>query len=160
FKMVFKDGIFHGDLHAGNLFILEDHKIGLVDFGVVGRLSRKTLDSIANMLVAVATEDYELLTYEYMELAPYSNQTNFDQFTREVRDLLAPYYGMTFKNMNFGKLLMESTSIAARHRIIMPSELMLFFKALVTIEGMGRTIIKDFDLLSYALEFAHDIVQL
>lgn len=160
FKMVFKDGIFHGDLHAGNIFLLENNQIALIDFGVVGRLSRKTRDSIANMLVAVATEDYDMLTYEYLELAPYNNRINMDQFTREMRDLLAPYYGMTFKDMNFGALLLESTSIAAKHQIIMPSELMLFFKALVTIEGMGRTIIRDFDMLSFALEFAQDIVKL
>jgi ubiquinone biosynthesis protein len=160
FQMVFKDGIFHGDLHAGNIFILEENKIGLIDFGVVGRLSRKTRDAIANMLVAMATEDYEALTYEYLELAPYNNRINMDQFTREIRDLLAPYYGMTFKDMNFGKLLLDSTGIAAKHQIIMPSELMLFFKALVTIEGMGRTIIADFDMLSFALEFAQEIVKL
>ncbi|MDZ4676903.1 MAG: lipopolysaccharide core heptose(II) kinase RfaY [Oligoflexia bacterium] len=159
FKMVFRDGIFHGDLHAGNLFILPDNKIGLVDFGVVGRVSQKTKDSVANMLIALATENYELLTYEYIDLAPYNHEVNFDQFTREVRDLIAPYHGMTFKNVNFGKLLMDSTSIAAKHNIVMPSELMLFFKAIVTVEGMGRTIIKDFDLLSYAMEFAQEIIK-
>jgi ubiquinone biosynthesis protein len=159
FKMVFRDGIFHGDLHAGNLFILPDNRIGLVDFGVVGRVSQRTKDAVANMLVALATEDYEMLTYEYIDLAPYNHQVNFDQFSREVRDLIAPYHGMTFKDVNFGKLLMDSTSIAAKHGIIMPSELMLFFKAIVTVEGMGRTIIKDFDLLSYAMEFAQEIVK-
>ena len=68
FQMVFRDGIFHGDLHAGNLFILPDDRIGLVDFGVVGRVSQRTRDAIANMLVALATEDYESLTYQYIEL--------------------------------------------------------------------------------------------
>jgi ubiquinone biosynthesis protein len=159
FKMAFRDGIFHGDLHAGNLFILPDNKIGLVDFGVVGRVSQRTRDAIANMLVALATEDYEALTYEYIDLAPYNSHINVDKFTRETRDLLAPYYGMTFKNINAGKLLMDSTAIAARYNIIMPSELMLFFKALVTIEGMGRTIVRDFDMLPFALEFAQVIVQ-
>jgi ubiquinone biosynthesis protein len=159
FKMVFKDGIFHGDLHAGNLFILEDNRIGLVDFGVVGRVSQKTRDAIANMLVAMATEDYEALTYEYVDLAPYNSKINVDQYALELRDLIAPYYGMTFKNFNSGKLLMDSTALAAQHNIIMPTELMLFFKALVTIEGMGRTIVEDFDLLHYGLEFAHEIVR-
>ena len=159
FKMVFKDGIFHGDLHSGNLFLLSDNRIGLVDFGVVGRISQKTKDAIASMLVAMATEDYEMLAYEYLDLAPYSSHIDIDHFTRDIRDLLAPYYGMTFKDINAGKLLMDSTAIAARHQIIMPSELMLFLKAIVTIEGMGRTIIEDFDLLNYALEFANDIVK-
>ncbi|MCC6276746.1 MAG: AarF/ABC1/UbiB kinase family protein [Oligoflexia bacterium] len=159
FKMVFRDGIFHGDLHAGNLFILPDNRIGVVDFGVVGRVSQKTKDSIANMLLALATEDYEMLTYEYLDLAPYNSKVNQDQLTREIRDLIAPYFGMRFKQVNFGKLLLDSTAIAARYGIVMPSELMLFFKGIVTIEGLGRTIIKDFDVLSFAMEFAEEIVK-
>src|ERR1035438_1328207 len=54
---------------------------------------------------------------------------------------------------------MDSTAIAAKNQIIMPSELMLFLKAVVTVEGMGRTIVKDFDILSYSLEFADEIVK-
>jgi ubiquinone biosynthesis protein len=60
-KMVFTDGLFHGDLHAGNMFVLPNNRIGLVDFGVVGRLNRKTQSAIANMLVALAGEDYDRL---------------------------------------------------------------------------------------------------
>ncbi|MBK9294309.1 MAG: AarF/ABC1/UbiB kinase family protein [Oligoflexia bacterium] len=158
FEMVFTHGLFHGDLHAGNLFVMSENRIGLVDFGVVGRLSPKTKDSVANMLLAIGTEDYEALTYEYVELAPYNGNINIDQFSKEIRDLFGPYYGMTFKNVNLGKLLMESTSIAAKHQIIMPSELMLFFKAVVTVEGMGRLVLKDFDILSHMLEFSQAIV--
>lgn len=159
FKMVFRDGIFHGDLHAGNIFILPDQRIGLVDFGVVGRVTQRTRDAIANMLLGLATEDYELLSHEYLDMAPYNGHIDFDQFNREVRDLLAPYYGITFKDINLGKLLLDSTAIASKHNIIMPSELMLYFKALVTIEGLGRTIIQDFDIMAYAMEFAQEIVK-
>jgi len=159
FKMVFKHGIFHGDLHAGNLFILPSGQIGLVDFGVVGRLSRTARDAVASMLYALATEDYENLAQEYVDLAPYTPGLDFDQFSRELRDLLAPFHGMTFKNVNFGKLLMDSTRVSANHGVIMPSELMLLFKAIVTVEGMGRTILEDFDILQYANEFAAEIVR-
>lgn len=157
FTMVFKHGLFHGDLHAGNLFILPENKIGLVDFGVVGRLSPKTKNSITAMLVALAIEDYESLAYQYLELAPYNGGISLDQFTKDIRDLFSPYYGMTFKNVNLGKLLLDSTAIAARHSIIMPSELMLFFKAIVTVEGMGRLILEDFDILPHMIAFSEDV---
>ena len=91
-KMVFTDGLFHGDLHAGNMFVLPNNRIGLIDFGVVGRLNRKTQSSIANMLVALAGEDYDRLAYEYMDLAPYAPQVDPDLFARDLRDLIAPYY--------------------------------------------------------------------
>lgn len=159
FKQVFKDGLFHGDLHAGNLFILPGNKIGLVDFGIVGRLNRRTQDAIANMFVSLYFEDYERLAYEYVELAPYSSEVNVDQFAKDLKDLLAPYFGLTMKNVDLGKLLMDSTGIAGKHRLVLPSELMLFFKSVVTVEGMARMITRDFNLLDHALEFAEEIVR-
>lgn len=159
FKQVFKDGIFHGDLHAGNLFIMPNSQIGLIDFGIVGRLNRRTQDAIANMFVSLYYEDYERMAYEYVELAPYSSEVNVDQFAKDLKDLLAPYFGLSMKNVDFGKLLMDSTAIAGKHRLILPSELMLFFKSIVTVEGMARMIVQDFNLLDYALEFANEIVK-
>jgi ubiquinone biosynthesis protein len=159
FKQVFKDGLFHGDLHAGNLFIMPGSKIGMIDFGIVGRLNRRTQDAIANMFVSLYYEDYERMAYEYVELAPYSNDVNVDQFAKDLKDLLAPFFGLSMKNVDFGKLLMDSTAIAGKHRLVLPSELMLFFKSIVTVEGMARMIVADFNLLDYALEFATDIVK-
>ncbi len=159
FKQVFKDGLFHGDLHAGNLFILPQSKIGLIDFGIVGRLNRKTQDAIANMFVALYYEDYERVAYEYVEMAPYSSEVNVDRFAKDLKDLLAPHFGLSLKNIDFGKLLMDSTAVAARNRLILPSELMLFFKSIVTVEGMARMIVEDFNLLDYAMEFADEIVK-
>lgn len=159
FKMVFADKFFHGDLHAGNLFILPNNKLGLVDFGVVGRLSDKVRDAIADMFVSLASQDYERLAYQYIELAPYNEKTDIDQFARDLRDLIAPYFGLSFKNVNTGRVLMESTSIAARNGVAVPRDLMLFFKSVVTIEGMGRVIVKDFDILSQILEISDEIVK-
>ena len=159
FKMVFQDGFFHGDLHAGNFFVLEDNVVGLIDFGVVGRLNRKTQDAIASMLVALAMEDYDRVAYEYVDLAPYVEGLDVDGFAKDLRDLVAPYYGLTMKNINVGKILMDSAGIAAKHRLRVPSELMLYFKSMISIESLGREMIQDFDFLKYALEFAGELVK-
>ncbi len=159
FKMVFTDRFFHGDLHAGNLFILPNNQIGFVDFGVVGRLSVKTRDSIANMFVSLAEEDYEGLAQEFVTLSKSDEYTNVDQFAQELRDIIAPYFGLTFKNVNTGKLLMDAAALAAKHRVQVPTELMLYFKSIVTVEGMGREIVKDFDVLSQTLEIASEILK-
>jgi ubiquinone biosynthesis protein len=159
FKMVFRDGLFHGDLHAGNLFIMPQNRIGLVDFGIVGRLNKSTQVAIANMFVSLYSEDYEKLAFEYVDLAPYDDAIDVDAFARDLRDLLAPYFGLSLRNVDFGRLLMDSTALAARHRLQLPSELMLFFKSIVTVEAMGRMVVQDFDLLAYGLEFASEIVR-
>ena len=158
-KMVFTDGLFHGDLHAGNMFVLPNNKVGLIDFGVIGRLNKKTQASIANMLVALATEDYDRLAYEYVDLAPFAEGVDVDLFARDLRDLIAPYYGLTLKHVNVGKLLLESASLAASYRLKLPGELIMFFKSIITIEGMGRVIVKDFNFLAYSLEFAAELVE-
>lgn len=158
-EMVFHYGFFHGDLHAGNFFILPENKIGLIDFGVVGRLNRKTQTAIANMLLALATEDYDRLAEEYINLAPFNEKIDQDQFARELRDVIAPYYGLTLKSVNLGRVLMNSSSVATRNHISLPTELMMFFKSIVTIEGLSRRIIKDFDFLQYALEFAMQLAK-
>ena len=159
FRSVFQHGFFHGDLHAGNLIIMHDSKLGLIDFGVVGRLTKKTQDSVASMFIALASEDYEQLAYEYMEVAPFNEFVDINQFARDLREMIAPHYGLSFKDVDVGRLLMSSASIAARYKLRLPSELILLFKALVSIEGMGRLIIEDFDVLTYSMEFAQEIVK-
>lgn len=158
-KMVFDDGLFHGDLHPGNFFVMPENRIGLIDFGVVGRLNPRTKAAIANMMLALAKEDYERMAYEYVDLAPFSEQVNVDLFARELRELIAPYYGLTLKNVNMGKLLMSSAASAARNKIILPTELMLFFKSIVSMESIGRRIIPDFDLLEYTLELVTEMAK-
>ena len=158
-KMVFVDGLFHGDLHAGNFFILPDNKIGLIDFGVVGRLNNKTQNAIANMLIALSQEDYERLAYEYVDLAPFSEHVDIDVFAKELRSLIAPYYGLSLKSVNFGKILLNSSSVATKHKLQLPTDLMLYFKSIVAIEGLARKISIQFDFLSYSLEFAKELVK-
>ena len=158
-KMVFIDGLFHGDLHAGNFFILPNNQVGLVDFGVVGRLNKRTQLAITNMLIALSKEDYDRFAYEFIDLAPYSERVDIDRFAKDLQDLIAPFYGLTLKNVNLGKVLLSSASIAGHHGLVVPSELMLYFKSIVHIESLGRKIDPSFDFLSYALEFAGELIQ-
>lgn len=158
-KMVFIDGFFHGDLHAGNFFIMPDDKIGLIDFGVVGRLNSKTQSAIVNMLLALSKEDYTRLAYEYVDLAPFSEDVNVDLFAKDLQSLIAPYYGLTLKNLNAGKILMASSGVAASQGLVVPTELMLFFKSIISIEGLGAKISKDFDFLAFTLSQVGEVAQ-
>jgi ubiquinone biosynthesis protein len=158
-KMVFMDGFFHGDLHAGNFFVFPNNRIGLIDFGVVGRLNSKTQSAIVNMLLALSKEDYTRLAYEYVDLAPFSDRVNVDLFARQLQDLISPYYGLTMKHMNIGKILMSSSGIAAQNGLTVPTELMLYFKSIVAIEGLGQKISADFDFLNFTLNMVSEVAQ-
>lgn len=156
-KMVFIDGFFHGDLHPGNFFILSDNKIGLIDFGVVGRLNNRTQMAIVQMLVALSKEDYTRLAYEYVDMAPFSDKVNVDVFANELQSVIAPYYGLSLNNVNIGKILLSSSGVAAKHGLSVPSELLMFFKSLISIEALGQKISKDFDFLAFTLTQVNEI---
>lgn len=159
FKSVMVDGLFHGDLHGGNLFILPGDKLGIVDFGIVGRLSQKSRDQLAVMVMSLMTEDYENLCYEYAELGSAGPSIDFDGFQREVRNVLSPYLGLSLSDMNVGKVLIEATKIATKFQIQVPGDWMLVFKAILTIEGMGRTLDPEFDLLLMGQDLVKDLVR-
>lgn len=159
FKSVMMDGLFHGDLHGGNLFILPGNRLGIIDFGIVGRLSKKSRDQLASMVMALLTEDYEMLCYQYAELGAAPPSIDFDGFQREVRNSLAPYLGLSLADLNAGRILIEATKIATHYQIQVPGDWMLVFKAILTIEGMGRTLDPTFDLLSMGQDLIKDIVK-
>ena len=159
FKSILIDGLFHGDLHGGNLFVLPGDRLGIIDFGIVGRLSDRSRDMLANMVMSLLTEDYENLCYQYAELGASSPSIDFEGFQREVRNTLSPYMGLPLNEMNIGRVLIDATKIAAKYNIKVPGDWMLVFKGILTIEGMGRTLDPDFDLMAAGQEMVKDLVK-
>ena len=159
FKWVMIDGLFHGDLHGGNLFILPGNRLGVIDFGIVGRLSQKSRDQLANMVMALITEDYENLCYEYAELGSADVSIDFEGFQREVRNSLSPYMGLSLAEMNIGRILIEATQIATRFKVHVPGDWMIVFKSILTIEGMGRSLDPDFDLLAIGQDLIKELAK-
>lgn len=157
---VMKHGLFHGDLHGGNLFILPGDRLGVIDFGIVGRLSQKSRDQLVTMVWALIQEDYETLCYTYAELGSVDTSVDFDSFQREVRNVLSPYLGLNLNDVNSGRVLIEATKIAAKYQIRVPGDWMLVFRALLTMEGMGRLLDPNFDMIATGEELISDLVKI
>lgn len=157
YKMILVDGLFHGDLHAGNIFVLAGGKIGLIDFGIVGRLNQRTRDAIGDMFLALVSEDYDALVREYCEIGIPMGKVDMEGFSKQVRELVEPFFGLPLKDINVGKMLMDLSVIASQHRLRMSQDLMLVFKAIVTVEGMGRSIDPDFDILKEMTDFSQTL---
>ena len=158
FQMVMRNGLFHGDLHAGNLFVLPDGRIGIIDFGIVGRLSRRVQDSIISMFIAIMDEDYETLATEYVTLCSPTGDTDITLLQKDLMDTISPYVGLVLGDVNVGKLLLQSTSIAAKHKLKVPRELMLLFKAIMTIDGLAKKLDPEFDILQLGNRLAKEVV--
>lgn len=157
---VLKHGLFHGDLHGGNLFILPGGKLGVIDFGIVGRLSQKSRDQLATMVWALTQEDYETLCYTYAELGSADTSVDFDAFQREVRNVLSPHLGLNLNDVNSGRVLIEATKVAAKYNIRVPGDWMLVFRAIVTMEGMGRLLDPHFDMMTMGEELIGDLIKI
>lgn len=155
FQMVFQDGFFHADPHPGNIFVLADGKIGLVDFGIMGRVTEENMQYYADTIVALVEHDFDKLVQEYMNMGFVPDDVeDVDRFQRELKEdlveLLEPYYGMKVKQIDFGSYVDRLTKISLRHGLVMPQNLYLVNKALVTLEGILRQLDPDFDFIEIA----------
>jgi ubiquinone biosynthesis protein len=155
FQMVFQDGFFHADPHPGNIFVLADGKIGLVDFGIMGRVTEENMRYYADTIVALVEHDFDKLVQEYMNMGFVPEDVeDMDRFQRELKEdlveLLEPYYGMKVNQIDFGMYVDRLTKISLRHGLVMPQNLYLVNKALVTLEGILRQLDPDFDFIEIA----------
>jgi len=144
-KMILIDGHFHADPHPGNVFYLADNKLALLDFGMVGRLSDQRRNQIVDLLIALAEHDEQVMLDVLLE---WTDDSDVDEATlyRDVSELASDYEFRALKDIRLGELLFEVTAIMRAHSIILPSDLTLLFKALITLEGLGLKLDPDFHI--------------
>jgi ubiquinone biosynthesis protein len=164
FKMVLRDGLFHADPHPGNIFVLPDGRLGLVDFGIMGRVTEENMQLFANIFVALSEHDYDALVRQYMNLGFLSEESlNIEKFEREMKEdlaeLLEPYYGMQVKQIDFGAYIDRVTHILLRHKLRQPSNLYLVDKALITLEGLLKQLDPSFNYFEAAQPYVVELVR-
>ncbi len=165
FKMVLQDGFFHADPHPGNLFVLSDGRLGLVDFGIMGRISEENKEHFATIFLALANHDYDTLVSRYVDMGFLSDESiDIEKFQREMKEdlveFLEPYYIMQAKQIDFSAYVDRITHILVRHRLKLPSNLYLMDKALITLEGILRQLDPDFNYYESAKPYVAELIGL
>jgi len=149
FKMVLEDGFLHGDPHPGNMFVLPDGRISFVDFGIVGYVSADLMQTMGNTFLAFVHKDFDRLIDLYTELGYVPKDVDMDAFRRDFKsdliDMLEPLYGLTLQQIDFAKYLDTFTHVALKHRLTIPSDLLLINKSLLILESIGRELDPHFD---------------
>lgn len=158
FRQVFEFGVFHGDLHSGNIFVLGPEKIAFVDFGIVGRVDQGMQENLADIFVGLVSEDYELLTRVYLRMGILPEDIDEASFKREYQDMLFAYFGKPFKTTSIGELLMSYVRLASRYKVKMPRELLLLDKCILELEGLGRLLHPDVNVLVESQQFAQKLI--
>ena len=150
FKQVFEHGIFHADLHPGNIFVRDDGVIIYLDFGIVGRLDRDLRKYLASMLYHLVRSDYYRMALVHREMGLIGNDVSISEFEEALRDISEPIFGRTLEQINISGLLMELLQTAKRFNMKLQPNLLLLQKSMVIIEGVGRQLYPDVNMWEVA----------
>jgi len=162
-RMLYKDGFFHADLHAGNLKIMEGGpddpiKVGFIDMGMVGRFSPQVKRRLLYYFYALVRGDVENVARYLLDIARVGEGGDPQGFRRAVSDL-SRYFARQGQTgtISIAQLILESLSLGGRYRVFFPVEMTLMVKALVTFEGVGRTMKPDLDVVEVSQRHVRSI---
>ncbi len=148
-KMILIDGFFHADPHPGNLIFLPGNRIAFIDFGMVGRLSETRRYQIVDMLAAVIDRDARTAVNVLLDWSG-DVHVDVDALTTDVDVFIDTYHGLPLKQLKVANILFDLTNLMRSYNLVLPPDLALLFKALLTLDGMGRQVDPDFDLITAA----------
>jgi ubiquinone biosynthesis protein len=158
FRQLFEDGLFHGDPHPGNLLVLDDDRIALIDFGLVGRLTRAQQEALVTLIVAVALRDPDTVARILNRIGVPESHTPIAEFRDDIRSILDRYLGLSLDEIRTATLLRDLLDLAIRHRIRIPKEYAVLAKASITIEGIIRRLYPKLDILQIGLPYAKELL--
>jgi ubiquinone biosynthesis protein len=162
-RMLYRDGFFHADLHAGNLMILREGRrvrVGFIDLGMVGRFEERTRRQMLYYFHALVSGDVDGATRYLADMATVGKGGDPHGFRRAVTDLGRRFVTHASRGeISVAQLILESVGLGGRYRVFFPVEMTLMVKALVTFEGVGRTLDPELDVAAVSQKHVSKIFQ-
>ncbi len=146
-EMIFHHGFYHGDPHPGNLVVLPNGTIGLLDFGMVGRLDEQLREDIEDMLGAIVSQDGQQLTSLVMRLGAVPPGLDEPALSVDLAEFVVHYANQPVDSFDLAGALCEMIEIIQRYRIVLPPSLAMLIKVLVMLEGTARMLEPGFSLM-------------
>ena len=159
FKMAFEDGFFHGDPHPGNLVLTPEGDLALLDFGMVGFMSRGDIEALSRLFIAVIGQDAPAVLRGLEALGVRFPTEVRGPLVQELREFLHKYSGLSVGEVTLGQALGELISLARRYRLSLPPVFPLLMKALVTAEGLSRSIDPSINVYEIARPYARRLLR-
>jgi ubiquinone biosynthesis protein len=160
-KMIFEHGFFHADPHPGNILILgkaDAPVLGLVDLGLVGRLSPRLRDRLVDLLIAAGSRDSRKLADAMYAIGRSTKKIDRIAYEADVSRLADKYLGRRLADVAFAELIRDLSGASLKYGIETPSELLMVGKALMTVEGIARQIYPTLDIVAEIRPYLADIV--
>jgi len=158
-KQAFELGVFHGDPHPGNIRILRDGSICLLDYGMVGLLDDDMREQLVDLFVAVTRQDVPTAVELVQRIGQPHRGIDIPLLRADARDFVDNYYTVSLERLNVARMLSDFVAILANHSIRCPPDLMLLIRALVTLEGVGRGLDPQFDMAEHLAPFVERVVR-
>lgn len=158
FDEVFIDGVFHADPHPGNLMYLGDDRYGILDFGLIGRLSPDMRDTLVVLALAVSVRDADTVARTLYRLGQADERVNLADVRSDTVDLFDRYLGRSIQDVNSTVLTQEILNLGMKHRLRIPAEYTMLGRAGATIEGLVRELDPDIDVTEVARPYAEKLL--
>lgn len=146
-QMIFVNGMYHADPHPGNIVVLPDNVIGLLDFGMVGRLDEGLRDNVEQMLLSIANRDADYVTTIITRLGAVPPDLDYAALSVDVADFVGHYATQSVSQFNLSGALNEMSEMIRRYHIMLPARVAMLLKALVMLEGTSRLLNPNFSLM-------------
>jgi len=152
-EQVFEHCFFHADPHPGNIFVLPGNVICLLDFGMAGIVDRQTRDDFVDLVESIVNQNESRATQVLLKLTYRDEEPDRRLLEREVADFMGRHLYKPLRDIELGKLLHQLLELATSFRLRIPADIFLMMKALGTVEGVGRMLDPDFDMIARATPF-------
>ena len=144
-KQTLVDGLFHADPHPGNVFLTEDKNIGLLDIGMVGRITAQLQEQLVKILMAMSDGKPEVACDIAIQISQPGEEFDEKEFRRKITALIAEQKDNRLKQMDVGKAVLVLTRSAGENGLYVPTELTMLGKTLLQLDEIGKTLDPDFD---------------
>ena len=156
-RQIFVLGFFHADPHPGNVFLLPDHVVCYLDFGMVGRIDRRTRESFSDLLLGIVQRDEMKVAEALLELTQWDHHPETKHLQRDVGEFIDRHFYRPLRDLQIGLLLLQLLEIVARHRLRITPELFMTIKALSSVEGLCRGLDPEFEIVEHAEPFVERV---
>ncbi len=146
-QTIFEEGMFHGDPHSGNVFVLSDGRLCLLDFGMTGELDEQMRESLTHLLEAIINKDARAATDSYLDMAISSEKVNNSALMVDMKAIIQEVHRNELADVSIGNTFAALLRAGSRHGIHNPGEFFLLTRAFVIMESMMRKLDPQFDFM-------------